>query len=192
MPICKCVSLQGSIPACAGEPMDQARWLQMGGVDPRVCGGAGAVWAPVMLSRGRSPRVRGSQQLIVAPQVGAGSIPACAGEPRGVQDLVERMRVDPRVCGGARRPGRADRWARGRSPRVRGSQSSGVVPHIMQRSIPACAGEPKVGVADKLLLEVDPRVCGGAYSIAHGPCAIEGRSPRVRGSHPGTAFSDKL
>ena len=53
----------GSIPACAGEPA-AGKWVCLiGGVDPRVCGGAGNYPLNRVCALGRSPRVRGSLRI---------------------------------------------------------------------------------------------------------------------------------
>ena len=116
---------------------------------PRVCGGTASV-----KTRSTLPILR--------------SIPACAGEPRSLEVKLQ--------------------WgARGLSPRVRGNQHNhevlwairllavyprvcgGTVPHtnplcsMLQRSIPACAGEPLLdtGIGNIGRDWVYPRVCGG-------------------------------
>ncbi len=90
-----------SIPACAGEPATTTRGRCSIGVDPRVCGGARGCRRPRWTHRGRSPRVRGSRCSSRRARRGAGSIPACAGEPRDRAAGRIARRVDPRVCGGA-------------------------------------------------------------------------------------------
>ena len=91
-----------SIPACAGEPPTSAVMPQPEQVYPRVCGGTrfqGRFQPPPMVyprvcggtadfrrdaaaGAGLSPRVRGNLPLAAAHGNRAGSIPACAGEPR--------------------------------------------------------------------------------------------------------------
>jgi len=157
---------------------------------------------PRLMSRGRSPRVRGSQLGVLVGQIGIGSIPACAGEPPLALRALSAARVDPRVCGGAIRSHRNGGPKLGRSPRVRGAQRRaallarckgrsprvrGSLPHRPRRSpdlgsIPACAGEPPRPTAKPRISTVDPRVCGGAGHLSpHRPDG-RGRSPRVRGS----------
>ena len=54
--------------------------------------------------------------------------------------------------------------------------------HIAERSIPACAGEPRehpYGAADG---EVYPRVCGGTDAVPAAYSGKAGLSPRVRGN----------
>ena len=111
----------GSIPACAGEPLCSTLMLPMVKVYPRVCGGT-RIDGPLQRRRqGLSPRVRGNLQ---SSRCGAGrcwSIPACAGEPYGSQTAERTRKVYPRVCGGTPRAAssRSIRW--GLSPRVRGN-----------------------------------------------------------------------
>ena len=75
-----------------------------------------------------------------------------------------------------------DSIARGLSPRVRGNRSVEVLRRHLDRSIPACAGEPASVAGCKKSNAVYPRVCGGTmkpcvmFSLAHG------LSPRVRGN----------
>ena len=112
---------QGSIPACAGEPRVQVFPAVLRRVDPRVCGGARHPASPRLRGGGRSPRVRGSPPDDHGAESPRGSIPACAGEPRGVPWLKELDRVDPRVCWGAGSARATCVWSWGRSPRVQGS-----------------------------------------------------------------------
>ena len=69
-------------------------------VYPRVCGGTGAGAAGMLPDKGLSPRVRGNQKIPGLIQPGAGSIPACAGEPARPTGCPRRSKVYPRVCGG--------------------------------------------------------------------------------------------
>ncbi len=112
----------------------------------------------------------------------ARSIPACAGEPQDHAGCANRVKVDPRVCGGAR----YGQWTTisrgGRSPRVRGSPSPRFLCVFTARSIPACAGEPGGVMRIDRVEEVDPRVCGGARRAFSRGWVRYGRSPRVRGS----------
>ena len=173
----------GSIPACAGEPQRASLVGKHGQVYPRVCGGAyGRPPVPASIA-GLSPRVRGSRNPPVGPSWPSRSIPACAGEPRPPQPRRERGRVYPRVCGGAGwfLLSICRRW--GLSPRVRGSQPEPVGHSCTGGSIPACAGEPRQPTPGRINDGVYPRVCGGAMVHRQIAAAIEGLSPRVRGSH---------
>ena len=52
----------------------------------------------------------------------------------------------------------------------------------VRRSIPACAGEPRLMSGTKGFYKVYPRVCGGTISASASPPATNGLSPRVRGN----------
>ena len=111
----------GSIPACAGKPCGRARRTRVAGVHPRVCGEAWLASRGIYPLVGPSPRVRGSRAYVGAPRSLCGSIPACAGKPTARRTVSCSIRVHPRVCGEARRPGHRPVSAPGPSPRVRGS-----------------------------------------------------------------------
>ena len=111
---------------------------------------------------GLSPRVRGNPGHRPESWQPRGSIPACAGEPRGgiLWNPIER--VYPRVCGG--------------TSRSRLGRSS------MSGSIPACAGEPAMPPDIIPRPRVYPRVCGGTGVALRVVGQREGLSPRVRGN----------
>ena len=75
------VKLNGSIPACAGEPRSVWATASETAVYPRVCGGAEIIGKEAAANRGLSPRVRGSPQQDLVETQDHRSIPACAGEP---------------------------------------------------------------------------------------------------------------
>ena len=172
----------GSIPACAGEPWSQRQPSRARGVYPRVCGGASSVVRGVTASTGLSPRVRGSPDADHAGDVGQGSIPACAGEPRTRPAYWRSSRVYPRVCGGALALAGGQPADQGLSPRVRGSPGIGGFARQWTGSIPACAGEPRAATRPCCPWRVYPRVCGGAGAIHFAEIDVTGLSPRVRGS----------
>ncbi len=172
----------GSIPACAGEPRARGTCAARCGVDPRVRGGAALPMYSSIFEKGRSPRARGSLASLVEQLVHPGSIPACAGEPIGMQTLGEDRRVDPRVRGGATGSGSVTAPVRGRSPRARGSLRWPCVDYAAWGSIPACAGEPPTSPWWAAITRVDPRVRGGARRTTIPYRSVMGRSPRARGS----------
>ena len=102
------VFVDGSIPACAGEPGSAPGSLLDAHlrVYPRVCGGTSSLLCEVRRRkvRGLSPRVRGNP---VSPIPSSSSkiirsIPACAGEPGGHDGRRGNLADGsiPRVCGG--------------------------------------------------------------------------------------------
>ena len=156
--------LDGSIPACAGEPRIMTPPSSLKSVYPRVCGGT---WPPSPIDStplGLSPRVRGNRHRSDSDSALSRSIPACAGEPRYITCQYTINTVYPRVCGGTG----DDPWnftvGEGLSPRVRGNPR--IPCHLAgyRRSI--------------------PRVCGGTLVSAAAFKGPEGLSPRVRGNLP--------
>ena len=172
----------GSIPACAGEPVQGARRDVLGGVYPRVCGGTRNVSIPHTINRGLSPRVRGN--LVHRPILcqRERSIPACAGEPSDDSIPFTTPRVYPRVCGGTPHGTRNTATDKGLSPRVRGNLRRYGVGSSGCRSIPACAGEPYQPLPRLADPTVYPRVCGGTFLLLTALWHITGLSPRVRGN----------
>ena len=151
----------GSIPACAGEPPPISTSPRTRAVYPRVCGGT-AGWDVVMESAmGLSPRVRGNPVVGLTFTARIGSIPACAGEPAQLAPHAADVGVYPRVCGGTRERPSARSPGNGLSPRVRGNPLWGFLIPPIQRSIPACAGEPPRSCCSASGRSVYPRVCGG-------------------------------
>ena len=94
-------AIEGSIPACAGEPAPRQLDRRTPQVHPRVCGGARGLTITARLYEGPSPRVRGSLTLHGSTGCPSRSIPACAGEPCSWLVFSSASRVHPRVCGGA-------------------------------------------------------------------------------------------
>ncbi len=186
---------QRSIPACAGEPGSRPGPTPTTRVHPRVRGGAKGVRSVNRDHAGPSPRARGSLRLRRPPHRRLRSIPACAGEPSRPATGTGREPVHPRVRGGASAARSASTAQGGPSPRARGSPVGRVSALAGQRSIPACAGEPRTTDHDDASDQVHPRVRGGASRRARDPGAARGPSPRARGSRrrgtdaPGAAGS---
>ena len=171
-----------SIPACAGEPAWGSLSLQCMKVYPRVCGGTWSDQTIDMAGEGLSPRVRGNRPSPALPAGGAGSIPACAGEPGTTRTSCIPAWVYPRVCGGTVTRQAAGGHLEGLSPRVRGNRYGSQRAAVGAGSIPACAGEPLPGGQAGRPPGVYPRVCGGTFGGADADPAAQGLSPRVRGN----------
>ena len=91
---------------------------------------------------GLSPRVRGNQRTVVIAFPHSGTIPACAGEPRGPVCGARGGWDYPRVCGGTVLYLIGGQCHRGLSPRVRGNLIATCIGLMASGTIPACAGEP--------------------------------------------------
>ena len=172
----------GSIPACAGEPVNNVALFRDAGVYPRVCGGTNKRMAGHALCAGLSPRVRGNRLVGEAASRRDGSIPACAGEPGPAGRRTPTARVYPRVCGGTLVGAFTPENSTGLSPRVRGNLQEIANPRLAEGSIPACAGEPPSPSSAGDRSGVYPRVCGGTWSSVMPAAASRGLSPRVRGN----------
>ena len=136
---------QGSIPACAGEPSGGICAVVICAVYPRVCGGTRAKVRPAFNRISLSPRVRGN--------------------PVAQSGLYHPEPVYPRVCGGTIRGPDGNGWWLGLSPRVRGNRAGSVRSSGSARSIPACAGEPRLQSRRQIAGGVYPRVCGGTLAV---------------------------
>ena len=195
--------VEGSIPACTGEPRRACLVDCRHGVYPRVYGGTRDVWAYIATRQGLSPRVRGNLKIRRSPPCSPWSIPACTGEPGTGRSLGTICTVYPRVYGGTSRrcAGNVSAWAvyprvyggtvatrlrawrpSGLSPRVRGNHHFPVVGAQRVGSIPACTGEPGVFQARVVIGMVYPRVYGGTVNWGLHRGRGRGLSPRVRGN----------
>ena len=183
-PSCLCLlaGTHRSIPACAGEPDNSNHYHPPCAVYPRVCGGTPVLLLLASSCSGLSPRVRGNPCKGISANCSRGSIPACAGEPACNSPRRPSRRVYPRVCGGTEPNPTIPVEITGLSPRVRGNRFDSFPVRPSSRSIPACAGEPRIALQLTNLLEVYPRVCGGTWTAYTHPWPGWGLSPRVRGN----------
>ncbi len=154
----------------------------MGSVYPRVCGGTPHRRSLDVRAHGLSPRVRGNHARESVGPAPRGSIPACAGEPPPLSHPGPPRRVYPRVCGGTLAVGDSRQGREGLSPRVRGNPVCAHRGAVRGRSIPACAGEPRLPRLRAASCEVYPRVCGGTALTGRRCTHERGLSPRVRGN----------
>ena len=111
----------GSIPAHAGEPLQDSHGTAVTAVYPRACGGTSSTALLTLSPRGLSPRMRGNPCLQENSNGTFWSIPAHAGEP-GIAALNGlEAGVYPRACGGTGTGAGSIRSVRGLSPRMRGN-----------------------------------------------------------------------
>ena len=158
--------LHGSIPACAGEP-PRCSWARTHRrVYPRVCGGTGSMLSAGVGGAGLSPRVRGNHKLLETRDVRQRSIPACAGEPNSSSRPTQTTPVYPRVCGGTRLIHSLESIVPGLSPRVRGNRRLLQRLEVTLGSIPACAGEPFLGMNPIAVYRVYPACAGEPSALA--------------------------
>ena len=176
------VVVQGSIPACAGEPSLTSSASSSATVYPRVCGGTDHDVADIFLQVGLSPRVRGNQFVGLAAGPLTGSIPACAGEPMFVALCCDDEEVYPRVCGGTG-PGLGSGARLAVYPRVcGGTRTKDRPPRHADGLSPRVRGNPSLASISPSASTVYPRVCGGTPPRPPLFCCPNGLSPRVRGN----------
>ena len=149
-------------------------------VYPRVCGRTRLSLLLVPAPLGLSPRVRENRNDSRAGCQGARSIPACAGEPAAVSSCACTSSVYPRVCGRTWLGAPPTLAHVGLSPRVRENRTAAPERCSRERSIPACAGEPRGPAPQRGSSAVYPRVCGRTVLRRCRLPAARGLSPRVR------------
>ena len=114
-------SSSGPIPACAGQPLNPSG-LSLGfWAYPRVCGATKRTYGYFSSRRGLSPRVRGNLLRCPAIANNVGPIPACAGQPSGLDWGNQCPWAYPRVCGATPLFVIDECHVSGLSPRVRGN-----------------------------------------------------------------------
>ena len=149
---------------------------------PRACGAHIARPSGVDVSKGSSPRMRGSRVVVRHGDRIRGIIPAHAGltpAPLASQHL---SRDHPRACGAHPSAGHGaiSRW--GSSPRMRGSRGARFFNFLDIGIIPAHAGLTSLRALQAILERDHPRACGAHSSSSTAAGLSLGSSPRMRGS----------
>ena len=173
-----------SIPAWAGETGTCPERHMSTGVYPRVGGGNRETSEVSLEWGGLSPRGRGKLTLEVDAAEADRSIPAWAGETRRLHACPKHDGVYPRVGGGNGKRYAAAWTSEGLSPRGRGKQDVVARDNRHPRSIPAWAGETRLGRLGIEAGAVYPRVGGGNCRIPDCAKCARGLSPRGRGKLP--------
>ena len=151
-------------------------------VYPRVCGATSMQAILTLQQYGLSPRVRGNRADGLDAVIGRRSIPACAGQPNMTRVVKPGLKVYPRVCGATTARTLKVYAVPGLSPRVRGNRDQHDRHGQLRRSIPACAGQPRLQGLWAPAPWVYPRVCGATLKSFSVVCSVRGLSPRVRGN----------
>ncbi len=170
------------IPACAGNASQPPLILHDTPVHPRVCGERFVSLSDAAAAFGSSPRVRGTPFRTSSQLVAERFIPACAGNALSPAATGALPPVHPRVCGERAGSVYVSLFARGSSPRVRGTPYTSGCPQRSQRFIPACAGNAPLACWLSNLTSVHPRVCGERSRAFSNVPQPPGSSPRVRGT----------
>ena len=171
-----------SIPASAGQPVDNLGMSLDAGVYPRECGATSQALKGRVGNSGLSPRVRGNPCGTARWWAYRRSIPASAGQPPIALSHSRLNQVYPRECGATLLNRDFSNDLTGLSPRVRGNHLMIGTPLDYIGSIPASAGQPLRGPRRPAGMEVYPRECGATVNEAENPTYSCGLSPRVRGN----------
>ncbi len=130
----------GIIPADAGNTFPMVDPPSDTGDHPRGCGEhLPAVWS-MMVAKGSSPRMRGTQAAFIYHGCPPGIIPADAGNTTQKTARVQTDRDHPRGCGEHRHRVHQRDQKRGSSPRMRGTRPEAPFRYGLPRIIPADAG----------------------------------------------------
>ena len=134
------------------------------------------------MKTGSSPPVRGTPGQYRSSARHQRFIPACAGNTcRGTASKCP-WSVHPRLCG--EHLGRVHQYRQkpGSSPPVRGTREIAEAVRLMDRFIPACAGNTIVVLGASVMGSVHPSLCGEHFGRAYLNDAAVGSSPPVRGT----------
>ena len=175
-------SIRRSIPAHAGEPVFCSDWRVRQAVYPRPRGGTHVARHADVVVQGLSPPTRGNRSPYSPASTIRGSIPAHAGEPRTGARRAGAREVYPRPRGGTSRSASSRRARAGLSPPTRGNRPRRSSPTTISGSIPAHAGEPADGEAERARREVYPRPRGGTPGGLRHRQSAGGLSPPTRGN----------
>ena len=186
------VPVMGTIPARAGETVQDAAYHTVHGDHPRSRGGniAGCnFWATHL---GPSPLARGKHRHGLVREKHHGTIPARAGETGRDRCQLRRAGDHPRSRGG-NHPTGAPNWpTKGPSPLARGKRSRSQRPAFGVGTIPARAGETEYWRLFLAFERDHPRSRGGntgnlrIHSFPYGPSPLA-RGKRRQGAGTGVS-----
>ncbi len=135
------------IPACAGNSQRTVTPSGASTVHPRVYGELNSADQPPWFISGSSPRVRGTLGSHIGNILEARFIPACTGNSSPALRRLTGWPVHPRVYGELNNCCIPGVVVSGSSPRVRGTQSVGLLAQPQERFIPACTGNSQSAYA---------------------------------------------
>ena len=149
---------------------------------PRVCGEHTCSALAVPVTRGSSPRMRGTRVQQFASTLQHGIIPAYAGNTRYPPYCPQAVPDHPRVCGEHPRAPIMKFHGAGSSPRMRGTPKTAVFYDGSAGIIPAYAGNTSGYPSARPYARDHPRVCGEHLISCTFPRNASGSSPRMRGT----------
>ena len=130
--------------------------------------------------------MRGTLRVSVRRNVGYGIIPAYAGNTRSSCPRGSSIRDHPRICGEHHSPRSALMMSAGSSPHMRGTLDPDYSTVNVHGIIPAYAGNTYCRCLGSLRVRDHPRICGEHFPSQHLGGDVEGSSPHMRGTQPGS------
>ena len=173
----------GIIPAYAGNTRLSVGVHGVLGDHPRVCGEHAIINGTLILSKGSSPRMRGTPENVSRGNLVQGIIPAYAGNTVAVPKCYVTIGDHPRVCGEHKAYFDRLDGIEGSSPRMRGTPQSLGHLRCVSGIIPAYAGNTRRETRCMALRRDHPRVCGEHMASQLRFALCSGSSPRMRGTH---------
>ena len=148
------------IPAPAGNSATHPPQPERKPGHPRACGEQDPRLERSPPTPGSSPRLRGTGKRRRFDHRRQRFIPAPAGNSGGRSTRTRVLPVHPRACGEQAPSGISPCRPNGSSPRLRGTVRPGVVVAVVDRFIPAPAGNSSGSTASQRANSVHPRACG--------------------------------
>ena len=171
------------IPAGAGNTAAHTSGVPTSAVHPRRRGEHSTASLLASAKYGSSPQARGTRHQRERPERPARFIPAGAGNTLTCTVCLESRSVHPRRRG-EHNPNMSPRRAPpGSSPQARGTHSARDANHLVQRFIPAGAGNTYPKTAVDLCGSVHPRRRGEHLEQTITRDSYRGSSPQARGTH---------
>ena len=149
---------------------------------PRACGELASAPAPITLSNGSSPRMRGTPFTGKKVNPLDRIIPAHAGNSCPTTTPARCLADHPRACGELTCAHSRLASVIGSSPRMRGTRSPRPFRRRQGWIIPAHAGNSRRHMAITLTSTDHPRACGELIELESRDVPSLGSSPRMRGT----------
>ena len=127
--------------------------------------------------------MRGTRWQSGVARSGCRFIPAHAGNSLASKRGPFGGSVHPRACGELNFTAFPGFQTIGSSPRMRGTLKPLFQVRVLQRFIPAHAGNSDMSAAHSTISPVHPRACGELYRVRLQSVDLGGSSPRMRGTH---------
>ena len=176
---------RGLIPAGAGQTGGVADIPRVGRAHPRRCG-ADLLGLLCRFGRaGSSPQVRGRLRDLAQFVPLPGLIPAGAGQTDPTGRRRSQAGAHPRRCGADIPDIAPEQSPQGSSPQVRGRLLASIKDRVVNRLIPAGAGQTSIFAPTCHSCTAHPRRCGADFACFFVGEVAGGSSPQVRGRPAG-------